>query len=172
MPFKFNLPTPVSVPQSGGFFASVVLPTTAGDTISIMDKATGVTNSAWEKWDDDTWHDMKTAWGSSRNYNLAIIPVIECGPVGLHERSLLEKSIDLFPNPSSGSFNILTNFVSMQTLEITVYNVLGAQVYYHKQDGAKQNLIEIDLRNENSGIYFVQISNGQEKAVKRLVLTK
>ena len=172
MPYKFNLPTPVSVPQSGGFFASVVLPTTAGDTISIIDKATGVTNTAWEKWDDNTWHDMKTAWGSSRNYNLAIIPVIECGPVGISERSLFEKSIDLFPNPSSGNFNILTNLVSVQTIEITVYNVLGQQVYHNTLNDAKQNLIEVDMRNESSGIYFVQISNGQEKAVKRLVLNR
>ncbi len=172
MPYKFTFASPVSVPQSGGFFASVVLPTTAGDTMTVLDKATGVTNTAWEKWDDDTWHSMKSSWGDTRNFNLAIIPIVECGPVGIKERSLLDKSVDLFPNPSNGNFSIVTSLASSQNLEINVFNVLGEQVFATRIENARQNMIDVNMSEQKSGIYFVQINNGTERIVKRMVLAR
>ncbi len=172
MPYKFNFTTPVGVPTSGGFFASVVLPTGAGDTVAIFDKLTGTTNTAWEKFSDNSWHDMKTSWGGSRNFNLAILPVVECALAGVKENSVLHNNISLFPNPSNGNFNIVTTLPNSQNIEVTVYNMLGQRVYTNKVNNVKQNMIEIDLHNQAGGVYLVEINNGSEKVVKRMVINK
>jgi len=174
MPYKFVFTTPIAAPQFDGFYASVVLPTLLGDTVSIMDENTAVTNTAWEKWSDmnTTWHNMKEAWGNTRNFNLAILPVIECGPVGLKENSLLSKNVDLFPNPISGNFTIITNLPYSQSITVQVYNLLGEVVYREQIDQARQSAIEVNMPGRPNGIYFVEVNNGQEKVVKRLVIAK
>lgn len=171
MPYKFTFSSPITISQSG-FFASVVLPTSANDTVAILDKRTNTSNTAWEKWNDNTWHDMKSAWGGSRNYNLAILPVIECGPVGIKKNSLLYSAVDLFPNPSNGDFTIVTTLPTVQTLKVNVYTMMGQLVYQQLIEQAKQNLIEIKMQDQSPGIYFVQLDNGNEKIVKRVVLAR
>jgi len=172
MPYKFDFTSPVSVPQYGGFFASVVLPTGAGDTVVIMDKRTGSSNTAWEKLDDNRWVDMKSSWGGSQNFNLAIIPIVECAPVGIKKNSQFYNSMNLFPNPSTGKVSLITSLPSSQKLNVNVYTPMGQKVFSQVINEAKQNLIDIDLSDQATGIYFVEINNGEEVIVKKLVLTK
>jgi hypothetical protein len=172
MPYKFTFVTPIAAPASGGFFASVSIPTTPNDTVAIFDKMTGTTNTAWEKWSDNGWHDMKIAWGGSRNFNLAILPIIECGAVGLKENSILNSNISLFPNPSNGNFSVITTFPNSQTIDVNVYDVFGRTVYSNKHYNIKQTVIDVTMNEQAAGIYFVEINNGIDKTVKKLVLSK
>lgn len=172
MPYKFTFATPIAAPASGGFFASVSIPNTPNDTVVIFDKLTGTTNTAWEKWSDNSWHNMKIAWGGSRNFNLAILPIIECGVLGVKEASVLNSNVNLFPNPSNGHFSVITTFPNAQTVDVTVYDIFGQTVYFNKHDSIKQTVIDVNLNNQAAGIYFVEINNGKEKAVKKLVLSK
>lgn len=171
MPYKFTFPSPINAPTSGGFFASVSIPNNAGDTVVVFDKLTGTTNTAWEKWSDNSWHDMKTAWGGSRNFNLAILPIIDCA-TGVKENSVLNNAVNLFPNPSNGNFNVITTFASSQNIEITVYNMLGQNVYSNKLNNVSQTVHEVDLKNQSGGVYLVEVKSGTEKVVKRMVLSK
>jgi hypothetical protein len=172
MPYKFDFTNDVSVPQKDGFFVSVVLPTGLGDTVCIMDKNNGVTNTAWEKWSDDTWHDMRTAWGGTRNYNLTVLPIMECAVVGLKKNVFTETSVKIFPNPSTGNFTILTNFKDSQTIHTTIYNSMGQVVFKEAVKDLKENKMEVDMRSYATGIYFVELTSGAEKVVKKVVLER
>ena len=172
MPYKFNFANPVSVNQYGGFFVSVVLPTDVGDTVVIMDENSANTNTAWEKWDDNSWHDMKTAWGGFRNFNLAILPILECAVVGVKENSLLKEGITLFPNPTNGNFAVITNLMYSQDIKIRIYNSLGKSVFSESINNVKENKIDVDMSEHANGIYFVEINNGREKVSKKLILLR
>lgn len=171
MPYKFTFSSPVNAPTSGGFFASVTIPNNAGDTVAIFDKLTGSSNTGWEKWSDNTWHDMKTAWGGSRNFNLAILPIIDCA-TGVKENSVLNNAVNLFPNPSNGNFNVITTFANSQNIEITVYNMLGQNVYSNRLNNISQTVHEVDLKNQAGGVYLVEVKCGTERVVKRMILNK
>ena len=172
MPYKFNFTSPISVPQSGGFYASVVLPSAPGDTAVIMDENTAVSNTGWEKWNDDTWHNMKTVYGNTRSFNLAILPIIECGPVGIKKNPVFYNSIDLFPNPSAGNFKIVTRLPYPQGISIQVYDLLGEIVHSEKTEEVKQTVIDVNMSGQPAGIYFVEVNNGFEKVVKRLIIAR
>jgi len=172
-PYRFNFATPVNAPTSGGFYASLVLPTGSGDTAVVFNNLSGVSNTAWEQWSDNSWHDMKTAWGGATDYNLAILPDMACaGTVGVKSNSVLDNNITLYPNPSNGLVSVIATLPGAQTLELSVYNALGQLISSSKHSGVTSNVINLDLSNNSNGVYFVTINNGQEKIVKRLILNK
>ena len=171
MPYKFTFSAPVPAPASGGFFASVVLPTNVGDTVSIIDENNPSSNTAWEKWSNNTWHDMKTAWNSPTNYKLCILPVMDCA-VGVQEKTLRQSSISLFPNPTNGKLNLYADFDGDKVLKVNVYNLYGQQVYAREVTLSNQSLLEIDMSGKQEGVYMVELLNGNEKVTKKFILQK
>ena len=172
MPFKFNFSTPVAVPASGGFFASVGIPNIPGDTVCILDKLTGTTNTAWEKWSDNSWNSMKASWGNSRNFNLAILPIVECGAVGVKENTPGLENLSLFPNPGEGKISLISTSVKTEAFEIRVYDLYGKEILTSVSTDATHVLYQIDLSNENSGVYFISAGNSSGKRVFKYILQK
>lgn len=69
----------------------------------------------------------------------------------------------IYPNPSEGKYQLrLTEFSTNSLIEI--YNITGQLIYSF---APKNESIEIDLRKEKSGIYFLKyIANGEPRSVK------
>lgn len=174
-PYRFNFTTPVNAPTSGGFYASLVLPTGNGDTAVVFNEQNApAANTAWELWSDNSWNDMKTAWGGSTNYHLSILPVVEClgGSVGVKSNSVLDNNVTLYPNPSNGMVSLIATLPNTQTLDVSIYNSLGQLMNSSKYAGVSNNVYNLDLNAYSNGVYFVTINNGEEKIVKRLIINK
>jgi hypothetical protein len=84
----------------------------------------------------------------------------------------LSEAINIFPNPSNGHFNIVTTFAATQNVDVKVVDVLGQVVYSDKKKDIGVGNIEINLNNQTSGIYFVEVTDGQEKITKRILIDK
>jgi hypothetical protein len=157
---------------TGGFYASLTLPTTAGDTAVVANETTTI-NNAWEKWSDNTWHSIPNAWGSSLKVNLAIFPIImgNQSTVGI-TKSALNNNISIQPNPSNGLVNVNVALAQAENISMTVTNALGQQVLANKYDNVLNQSLSLDLTNQPNGVYFVTVSNGKDKMVQRLVINK
>lgn len=171
IPYKYNF-APVLAPNTNGFFVSVTLPQGGGDTAVIMHtqkKTSGGT--MWEKWSDNSWHNLATAWGGSLNLNGAILPILSCN-VGVAETSVFASNITVMPNPSNGLFNIITTFNEKQNIQFEVMNTLGQTLDKGEFHNVMNNYLTLNLSNYETGIYFLKITNGTEKVVKRLIVNK
>ena len=74
-------------------------------------------------------------------------------------------NIDLYPNPSNGSFNInLTN--SAKTVELSIYSSLG--VIIKKQ--TYLSIAKIDFKILNKGLYFIRLRIDGEYIVKKVIV--
>jgi hypothetical protein len=88
------------------------------------------------------------------------------------EGKLIGKTVDpsglnLFPNPTSGSFSFMNSIDGNLIAEITVLNVFGSSVdFYQVSNG---NNITIKLVNEIKGIYYVQVRAGAKYYFSKLV---
>jgi hypothetical protein len=171
-PYRFNFSPAVNAPTSGGFYASVVLPTGASDTAVIFNDQDATSTTAWELWSDNSWHDMNTAWGGGTDYHLAILPDMQCGPVGIKSNSVLDNNVTLYPNPSNGMVSLIATLPGAQNIEMTIHNSLGQVISTSKHTGISNNVINFDLSAYSNGVYFVTLNNGQEQVVKRLILNK
>lgn len=76
----------------------------------------------------------------------------------------------LYPNPNDGSFNVKFNSNSTNNINIAVYDMRGREIFnkaYQNSGLFEQNL---QLSNVQSGIYLVNIQDGDKKIVKKIVV--
>jgi hypothetical protein len=96
-------------------------------------------------------------------------------PVGVKENSMKIAAVSaLYPNPASTKATIdLSTERDMENVSIRVYNSLGVVVSDKKMDLAKgKTNVAIDAAALESGLYFVSIGNGNNRIVKKLIITK
>lgn len=79
---------------------------------------------------------------------------------------LEEEFVGIYPNPSSGKFNIEFKDVSVQ--KVTVYDAIGKVVYENMTDTNSTN-VRIDLSEFTTGMYFVKINAGEKVIMKKII---
>lgn len=174
-PYRFDFTTPIQISSPGsGFFVALQIPTSSGDSISIMTDTknnTAVDSSAWFLNVNNSWKTFKT----NRGYKvqMAIIPVITCGPVGIKEESidLFNANVTVIPNPSNGVFSFVFALPKEQSLSVKIFNAIGEEVETMQLKDILTNVIPVDLSNKPDGIYFTEISNGKQKIAKKIIVS-
>ncbi|TND07548.1 MAG: psrP1 [Bacteroidetes bacterium] len=79
-------------------------------------------------------------------------------------------SLNLYPNPSEGLFNLEIAGASAEVpVQIEVFSMTGSRVFSSTETGAA-NLLPIDLAVYPKGIYLLRISSGEEMLTKKLVV--
>jgi subtilisin-like proprotein convertase family protein len=76
----------------------------------------------------------------------------------------------LYPNPNDGSFNVTFNSNTNNAINISVYDMRGREIFnraYQNTGLFEQN---IQLDSVQSGIYLVNIQDGDKKIVKKIVV--
>lgn len=88
-----------------------------------------------------------------------------------NEDIALENSVSLYPNPVSGDMmTINLGNVPASQVSIAIFNTLGQQVMTREFDNVSNNTIVMDnLSSLTSGVYLLNISNGDSTAVKRFI---
>jgi len=82
-------------------------------------------------------------------------------------------SINLFPVPNDGRFNVSFITASQETFSIKVINSLGVSVYQEANVEVNGSLNKvIDLRPVPNGVYTVVFENSQDQVVKKIVVSK
>ncbi|MEY3441765.1 MAG: putative signal peptide protein [Bacteroidota bacterium] len=75
----------------------------------------------------------------------------------------LAASINVYPNPSRGVFNV--EIPNVDNAEITIVTLTGMQVY---STTASQSLTKIDLSDLAAGMYMVRVKTAEGLAVKKI----
>lgn len=78
-------------------------------------------------------------------------------------------AVDLYPNPSNGVFTIKMP-TAKEGYSITVFDVLGKQVYSHSGKTAGMETLSYDLSHLGKGIYSINITKGSDVSTKKIVI--
>ena len=112
-----------------------------------------------------TYTNGSTTCAASANTN---ITVNSC--TGVEEYGFTN-SISVYPNPTSGMFNIFISNADFTELLITVSDVQGRLVYNLTDKNITSNYNkQIDLEGLAKGIYYIRLSNGSEVKIQKLVI--
>jgi hypothetical protein len=87
--------------------------------------------------------------------------------IGVEE--LNEIPFNLYPNPSTGKFNVMVLNDNASSYLVEVLDLDGRVVYQGQISGAAQ---EIDLSDKANGSYILRIADNYSQSVKRIVLKK
>jgi len=74
------------------------------------------------------------------------------------------------PNPSNGAFTISFNGTENENnvKSVFVYDITGKLVY--KNEAINENTFELNISNEQKGMYFVKTVNGQSILSKKIII--
>ena len=91
-------------------------------------------------------------------------------PMGLnHNNSMRPLAVSLYPNPSNGVFT-MKMAPAKEGFVVTVFDVLGKQVYTHSGKTVGFETLSYDLSHLGKGIYSINIVNGNEIATEKIVI--
>lgn len=156
---------------SGPFYAGVVLPQIAGDTLALYTNTDGDSNppTAWEQHSTQSWYaynNSEFSWDLDVSH--AIFPIV-CGQVGIDENSL-NSGLMVYPNPATEKFWIFFDQPVSGRLELSVIDVLGSVEKNIMIPSFTGESLEIDVRGIAKGVKVVNLRMGSESANIKLVV--
>ncbi|CAN5243374.1 hypothetical protein BH09BAC5_BH09BAC5_02890 [soil metagenome] len=86
--------------------------------------------------------------------------------------SELANAVNLFPNPSSGMFNLNIALASQKDLKVKVVNTLGQTINEFAELNSNGGMFTLDLSAETNGVYFVEVTAGEETTVQRIIINR
>jgi hypothetical protein len=116
-------------------------------------------------------------WVDSARYNDLWKYTIDttCGvcptSTNIQENDLTNELL-IFPNPTNSSLTISFQSSEKQTVELRIYNTLGKQVYFSKEEiaGGKFEK-EINVERFSNGIYFLQVRMKDGVVSKKVIVS-
>lgn len=84
----------------------------------------------------------------------------------------LAQSVVMSPNPASDALNLDMNFDKTTDLNVRIFNNMGQTVFTQKMNNILRGAQSLDLSLLKSGIYIVEISDGQIRTNKKLVISR
>ena len=92
--------------------------------------------------------------------------------VGIEPNSWPLPEVQLYPNPSTGFYNLTLNLEEASNVSIAVYDMVGKRVVDVVNGLTEQSQYEIDLSNFEEGIYFLRAQINEQTITKKLSLVK
>lgn len=102
-----------------------------------------------------------------------LLTSLGCSPVGINDLCI-EKNVQLFPNPTNGTVEILIFSINTNyTASINVYNLLGEIVLEkdYSINSQTESFLSLDLSTLKNGIYSIEISTPEGRCIKRVILS-
>lgn len=78
-------------------------------------------------------------------------------------------ALELYPNPNNGRFKI-TTYVHWQSADVSIFNALGERVFQTSWTNFDANTQQLIALNIPSGVYFLQLKEGQNLARLRFIV--
>lgn len=150
--------TPIAIPTSKKFWAGIILPTTAGDTIALLTNTDGdfpeasaytgeiQSSGTFKSFNDgttSTWQD---------NIALAVFPKVNfVNTTGINENEIVQ--YEVFPNPANDvlNFKLKENCKSIEIISLD-----GKTLAFENVSGLSA---KVNISNLNSGVYMFKLTN-------------
>jgi len=76
----------------------------------------------------------------------------------------------LYPNPNKGFFTIQFARDSTREVKVYVHDILGKYIYNKTFQGSGYFIQDIQLPNVPSGVYFVTVTDGEKRTIKKIII--
>ncbi len=88
-------------------------------------------------------------------------------PLGVEQSTI--QNLVVYPNPNNGNFTIQFNSTSTESINLSVYDVGGRQIYMNEY--ANHGLFDenIQLGNLQSGIYLIKVKDGKNEVTRKFI---
>jgi hypothetical protein len=92
-------------------------------------------------------------------------------PTGIRSEDGVKNKIQIFPNPSGGSFMVAGNSLKPGNYEIIIRNISGAVIYSEKVN-VTETSFHVELPGAMNGLYFIEISGDSQRINEKILINK
>jgi len=82
----------------------------------------------------------------------------------------LTNTLSVYPNPTSGRFNVSISNAEATDMTLELVNISGQVVYRNQVKAAYSYNEEIDASQFAKGVYYLKVNNGKEVKVEKVVV--
>nr|MBA3705155.1 T9SS type A sorting domain-containing protein [Bacteroidota bacterium] len=155
---------------------------------SAFDPSGGVSITKYDTFGNLIWNLNKNTWflggtiysfgrdniyiGSQALGGAMVLKVSDNISTSIKEDKIRNNSnLKIYPNPSQGSLQINYIAIGRDDLKINVIDAKGQLIYTETISSFEGEYSKVlDLGKQSGGLYFIEILNGKNKAVQRIVL--
>ncbi|MCY1538346.1 hypothetical protein D9M68_738820 [compost metagenome] len=125
------------------------------------------------------------AFAGGGNYNVTLTTYSVCGDImdstmvtivggtGINDIDRDAKLVQLYPNPNDGNILYIEAIGNVKVTEITMYNVLGQEIYTLKSFDGSTNKHKVILPQQlASGVYNIRINTNKGMTTRKLEIVK
>ena len=94
-----------------------------------------------------------------------------CSHVSIEETENIQ-NINIYPSPTSGKVNINFSIINPCDVNVSLHNIIGAEIYSFNKTKASVVDADVDISNQSSGIYFVKIKTENQSVTQKITLVK
>jgi hypothetical protein len=109
-------------------------------------------------------------YNSSRSNQANTMAFIIPDTTGMQQLYFVGFSMQVYPNPNSGSFTLSIFSPRAESMQLTLLNALGQMVYAEKLDVSGMMQRELHLEHLPKGVYLLNVSNGEGNRVVKVVV--
>jgi len=100
-----------------------------------------------------------------------VITLIRGGLLSTTE-NIFDNQITIYPNPATNQVSIDLGNIASNKVNISLINQFGQEVIRVNQPETANQKVELNTEKLSSGIYFINIENGQARTTRRLVIQR
>ncbi|MBC7488558.1 MAG: T9SS type A sorting domain-containing protein [Cytophagaceae bacterium] len=89
-----------------------------------------------------------------------------------NETSSSSPSIQFFPNPSKGTSSIVLNYKESKSVNLSILNSMGEEIYAQDLGAIKEHRVDVDLTNKPNGFYIIKVKANEETESLKFILSK
>ncbi|MEO5571738.1 MAG: M43 family zinc metalloprotease [Bacteroidia bacterium] len=114
---------------------------------------------------------FKFEYTQNTGNNLYIDDLNLNGTVGINEENAVQMNFDVYPNPAHAKAHISFTLAEKNNVQLTIYDVAGREVQTMVEKSLPSGEYQYDVENDiDNGVYFVTLTIGESRSVKKLVL--
>jgi hypothetical protein len=98
-----------------------------------------------------------------------VIQADPTGPISVSE-GVLASALNIFPNPSNGSFTVNMDLGTSVDMNISVTDLQGKEVYTESISNASNFSRNLDLTHLNKGVYIFRAATATGSAIQKIVI--
>jgi PKD repeat protein len=84
-----------------------------------------------------------------------------------------QSAVDIYPNPNNGSFKIRFDLTISNPVDLSIFNPVSGILHERKDIKIDQkNVLDIQMDQISSGIYFLRVSNSEINLIKKIIIRK
>ncbi|MBK8846697.1 MAG: T9SS type A sorting domain-containing protein [Bacteroidetes bacterium] len=111
---------------------------------------------------------MNLLFNPNNGTRKALLTSLGCVPASINEISDAAEIMSIFPNPSSGIFNLSFMAGNIRQFEVEVHNLVGQKVFSTQEKAFTNSNYQLDLSSLKKGVYNMLFSTEGKIYTKRI----